>query len=147
MPLPQEKTRGVSMWHRWHDSNCFVISIVGLCLSLSVFTHGSQQANDGRLRESIPIIVSPYGFVQKAFSLPAGMYLFVVLNRSGYEDINVYLERMPRNNLTDTPTQQEFGDTVGATRVRLVRSVKLESGTYRLRVANRPDWICGIQVH
>ena len=79
--------------------------------------------------------------------LPAGLYLFVVLNRTGYDDITLYLERLPRNNITDAPVQQEFGDTVGASRARLVRSAKLTPGTYRLRVANRPAWVCAIQVN
>lgn len=133
------------MWNPTRAINLFVI--LGICLLFCVFAEGSQQATDRRVSESLPIVVSPYGFVHKTFSLPAGVYLFVVLNRSGYEDISVYLERMTRNSLIDTPMQQEFGDTVGATRARLVRGVKLESGIYRLRVGNRPDWICEIQVH
>ena len=77
-------------------------------------------------------------------SLPEGSYVFVVLNRTGFRDITVYLERMPEN--TGTPPQREFGGPVGASRARLVKNAKLTPGTYRLRVEGRPAWVCAIQV-
>jgi hypothetical protein len=114
----------------------------------SVFGAASQnRTRDPNKAEAIPIVVSPSGFPQTSLDLPAGSYVFVVFNRTGFDDITVYLERMPGNNLTDTPAAQEFGDTVGASRARLVKSAKLTPGTYRLRVANRPTWICAIHVN
>jgi len=97
--------------------------------------------------EAIPIVISPYGFVQASLSIPAGSYAFVVLNRSGFDNIAVYLERMPGNNVTDVPMRQEFGDTVSTSRARLVRNANLTPGTYRLRVGNRSTWVCAIQVN
>lgn len=114
----------------------------------SLFSGASQnRSRDPNKAEAIPIVVSPFGFPQTSFELPAGSYVFVVLNRTGFHDIAVYLERMPGNNVTDTPAAREFGDTVGASRDRLVKNAKLTPGTYRLRVANRPTWICAIHVN
>ena len=97
--------------------------------------------------EAIPIVVSPYGFAQTNIELRAGIYVFVVLNRTGFDDVTVYLERMPRNSVTDTPSQQEFGDSVGASRARLIKTAKLIPGTYRLRVDKRPAWVSVIRVN
>ena len=127
----------------------FVISLSVIWLFASTMASGQPSQNrrhDPNTPEAIPIVVSPDGFLQRTFSLPEGTYLFVVLNRTGFRDITVYLERMPGNNLVDRPARQEFGDKVGASKVRLVKNTKLTPGTYRLRVENRPSWVCGIQV-
>ena len=97
--------------------------------------------------EAIPIVVSPYGFAQTNIALPPGIYVFVVLNRTGFDDVTVYLERMPGSSVTDPPSQQEFGDSVGASRARLIKTAKLIPGTYRLRVDKRPAWVSVIRVN
>ena len=106
-----------------------------------------SRAHNPHVAEAIPIVVSPYGFAQTNIALPAGIYVFVVLNRTGFDDVTVYLERMPGNSVTDTPSQQEFGDSVGASRARLVKTAKLIPGTYRLRVDKRPAWVSVIRVN
>ena len=98
-------------------------------------------------REAISIVVTPYGFAQASLSLTAGTYVFVVLNRSGFEDITVLFERMPDTHITDLPARQEFGDSVGAGRARLIKAAKLTPGRYRIRVANRPNWVSTIDVN
>ena len=125
----------------------FVITLGWVWLWTSAISSGtSPQArrHDPNTPEAIPIVVSPDGFLKQTLSLPEGAYVFVVLNRTGFRDITVYLERMPGN--TGTPSQREFGDTVGASRARLVKNAKLTPGTYRLRVEGRPSWVCAIQV-
>ena len=125
-----------------------LVSLSGLCVCSTIaFAKVQSTANLTDRPESVSVIVSPFGFVISKMSLPAGSYAFVVLNRSGYEDISIYLERMPGNNVTDAPSRQEFVDTVGATRARLVRNATLTPGTYRLRAANRPTWLCAIHVN
>jgi len=125
-----------------------LISLGGLCVCSTIVCAKVQStASLPNRPEAISVIVSPFGFATSKMSLPVGTYAFVVLNRSGYEDITIGLERMPENNVNDTPTRQEFVDTVGANRARLVRNVTLTQGTYRLRAANRPTWLCAIHVN
>ena len=97
--------------------------------------------------EAIPIIVSPYGFAQTDLAFSAGSYLFVVINRTGFDEISVYLERVPGSSVTDTSIQLEFSDAVKGGNRRLLRNAHLTPGTYRLRVANRPTWVCAIHVN
>ena len=126
-----------------------VVRAIIICLFAGLLfgSRPQNRAPNANSAEAIPIVVSPYGFPQTSFTLPAGSYIFVVLNRTGFDDITVYLERMPGNSMTDSPAQREFGDTVGASRARLVKNTKLTPGTYRLRVANRPTWVCAIHVN
>ena len=125
------------------------LSLIGLSATGVVFGQQRQpqtRKHDPNITEAIPIVVSPRGLPTKKFSLPAGSYTFVVLNRTGFQDVKVYLERMPGNRVTDPPTQRLFGDEPDTNRARLLRNAKLTPGTYRLRVANRPSWVCAIQV-
>jgi len=113
----------------------------------SLLGETQTRGRDPNSPEAISFVVSPYGFAQSSLYLHAGTYLFVVLNRTGFEDITVYLERMPGTSLTGAPARQEFGDSVGASRVRLLRGARLTPGTYRIRVENRPTWVCAIHVN
>jgi 5-hydroxyisourate hydrolase-like protein (transthyretin family) len=125
-----------------------LLCVVALVVPVTMLKAAPQpQGRNPNAAEAIPLLVSPYGFAQTNISLQAGAYVFVVLNRTGFDDITVYLERMPGNNITDNPSQQEFGDSVGASRARLVKSTKLTPGTYRLRVDKRPAWVCAIRVN
>jgi hypothetical protein len=119
-----------------------LVQVLSLGISFSLLSHAIP-----RPALTIPVVVSPYGFANTELSVKAGSYVFLVMNRTGFANINVYLERMPWNNVTDNPVQQEFGDSVGAGTARLVRNTKLIPGTYRLRVANRPAWVCAIHVN
>ena len=105
-----------------------------------------NRTHDPNRPEAIPVVVSPQGFPQKSFSLPPGSYAFVVVNRTGFHEITVYLERMPGNSVEGLPASQEFGGRVGDRSTRIVRSARLTPGTYRLRVEGRPAWISEIQV-
>ncbi len=125
-----------------------LVSLGGLWVcSTLVFAEAQSTTSLPNRTEAISVIVSPFGFASSKMSLPAGSYAFVVLNRSGYEDITIYLERMPENSITDAPSRREFVDTAGATRARLVRNATLTPGTYRLRAANRPTWLSEIHVN
>jgi hypothetical protein len=106
-----------------------------------------SRSRDSIVTDAISVVVSPYGFAQSTLSVPAGPSVFVVLNRTGFDDINVLLERMPGSGPDGTPVQREFDDVVGRSRPRLVSSVRLTPGTYRLRVAGRPAWVSAIHVN
>jgi hypothetical protein len=116
------------------------------CLPIGMLAAAIQSHNPDE-PEAIPIVVSPYGFAPADLSIQAGSYVFVVLNRTGFDDITVYLERMSGNSVKDSPSQQEFRDSVGASRARLVKSTKLTPGMYRLCVDKRPAWISSIRVN
>jgi hypothetical protein len=105
-----------------------------------------NRTHDPNRPEAIPVVVSPQGFPQNSFSLPPGRYAFVVVNRTGFHDITVYLERMPGSSIAGAAASQEFGDRVGDRSTRIVRSARLTPGTYRLRVEGRPAWVSEIRV-
>ena len=117
--------------------------------SLSTAVWGASQARgrDPNLSVAVSIIVSPDGFHQPSIELPAGSHVFVILNRTGFEEVTVSLERMSGKAPADPPAQQEFGETAVLSRARVVKSANLVPGTYRLRVANRPAWLCTIHVN
>ena len=112
----------------------------------TILLSAQVRANDPYRAEAIPVIVSPYGFAQTDLTVSAGSYLFVVINRTGFDEISVYLERMPGNSVAGNPVQLEFGDAVGGKK-RLLKNATLTRGTYRLRVANRPAWVWAIHVN
>jgi len=125
----------------------FLFALSTYWLLTGVFLGEEQfRGSDPNARAAISIVVTPYGFAQASLTLTAGSYVFVVLNRSGFEDITVFLERMGGTNMTDISVQQEFGDSVVAERARLIRTVTLTPGTYRIRVSNRPNWVSAISV-
>jgi hypothetical protein len=119
------------------------LGVAALCIT-ALFGQSQQREP---VADAIPIVVSPYGFSSSTMSLPAGPYLFVFWNRTGFDEIMVYLERMPGNSVTGTAVAQEFADSVGRSKLRLLKPAKLTAGIYRLRVADRPTWVCVIQVH
>src|SRR5262245_35058649 len=118
---------------------CFGMYMLLSCASL----FGIQfREPDGNATGAVSISVLPEGFQKTKVKLLAGSYMFVILNRTGFEDIRVVLERVAPNAPAEKPAQQEFEDTVGLSRARIVRPAKLLPGTYRLRVANRTAWVC-----
>ena len=125
------------------------ISFAVYANSLSAAVWGASQAGgrDPNLSGAVLIIVSPDGFHQPTIELPVGSHAFVILNRTGFDEVTVLLERMSGRSPGDPPAQQEFGERVGMSRARVVKSANLSPGTYRLRVANRPAWLCAIHVN
>jgi hypothetical protein len=142
----------MSALYRFQGVFLLGLSVIMVGFSAGILLAGRQdRSTDSPPSEAISIIVSAHGFSQASYSLRAGPYLFVVLNRTGFDNITVYLERMSSNtvadNVTDSPTQLVFQDSVGASGTRLAKAVTLKPGTYRLRVANRPAWVCPIRVN
>jgi hypothetical protein len=123
----------------------FLVTASLVVLGSAVLLDAQSRAND-RNRNTIPVIVSPYGFQYTDLTVSAGSYLFVLINRTGFGEISVYLERVTGNSVTDDSTQLEFGHAVGDKR-RLLRNANLARGAYRLRVENRPAWILAIHVN
>ena len=132
------------MLHRMIVVSLGILCLVGLGTTLGASTQ--NLSHDPNRPEAIPIVVSPDGFLRTTFSLPPGSFVFVALNRTGWRDITVYLERMAGNTVAGAVSQQVFGEAIGVGKTRFVKSATLTPGTYRLRVANRPGWVCAIQV-
>jgi hypothetical protein len=128
-------------------SKLFLIGASSVLFSSPILFGVQNRAGYPTRPEAIPVTVSPYGFAQADLAVSAGSYLFVVINRTGFDEISVYLERMSGNSLTDPPIQLEFSDAVKGGKKRLTRNANLTRGTYRLRVANRPAWVCAIHVN
>jgi hypothetical protein len=142
----------MSALYRFQGVFLLGLSVIIVGFSAGILLAGRQdRVPDSPPSEAISIVVSAHGFSQASYSLRAGSYLFVMLNRTGFDNITVYLERLSGNNTTDgvtgSPTQLLFQDSVGASGTRLARAVTLNPGTYRLRVANRPAWVCPIRVN
>jgi hypothetical protein len=120
----------------------FFISALGIVLSAPVL---QNRTHDPNRPEAVPVVVLPHGFSQQTFWLPAGVYAFVVVNRTGFREITCYLERMPGDRIDGLATSQEFGGTA-TDKNRLVRNARLTVGTYRLRVDGRLSWVSEIHV-
>ena len=124
----------------------FLVRATVVVFGSAILFGAQSRTNDRNRADTVPVIVSPYGFPHTDLTVSAGSYLFVVINRSGFDEISVYLERMPGDSVADNPAQLEFGDAVGGKR-RLLRNANLARGTYRLRVGNRPAWVWAIHVN
>src|SRR5262245_29692592 len=107
----------MSALYRFQGAFLLGLSVIIVGFSAGILLAGRQnRTTDSVPAEAISIIVSAHGFSQASYSLRAGSYLFVVLNRTGFDDVTVYLERIIGNNGTNSPTQLEFQDSVGSSR-------------------------------
>lgn len=106
-------------------------------------------ANDPTRAPAISIVVHLEGFETRTISLPAGRCMFAMVNRSGFQNLTMALEKMPGNSITGTPSQELFSEPMDPVKNQLVKSVQLTSGTYRLREVHHdhPAWVIAIQVH
>jgi hypothetical protein len=127
----------------------FAISCLRLAGQPAAGTNATSptKVHDPNRIESIPIEVLPSGFAQPAFQLPQGSYALVLLNRTGFRNLQVILERMPSSSVNGVAASQVFGSQVAATNGKGLQSVKLSPGTYRLRVDAVAAWVCQITVN
>jgi hypothetical protein len=118
-----------------------------LAIGVGFSTSAPQnRGHDPNRPEAIPVFLTPFGFPYKSLSVPPGPYAFVVINRTGFQALTVYLERMPGNSVDGPAARQEFGGNVTDTSTRIVKGARLTPGTYRLRVEGMPTWVTAIQV-
>ncbi|MBZ5579779.1 MAG: hypothetical protein LAP40_24750 [Acidobacteriia bacterium] len=121
-----------------------------LILISAVWSQAAQStpALDPNRAQPISIVVRLEGFETRTISLPAGRYLFAMLNRSGFQNLALALEKMPGNSIAGTASQQSFSEPVDAVKNRLLKSVQLTPGTYRLREVHHdhPAWLITIRV-
>jgi hypothetical protein len=105
-------------------------------------------AHDPNGAHAISIVVHLEGFETRTISLPAGRYLFAMLNRSGFQNLAMALEKMPGNSITGAPSQVSFSEPMDPVKNHLLKSVQLTPGTYRLREVHHdhPAWVITIQV-
>jgi len=105
-----------------------------------------RTTHDANRPEAVPVLITRQGFNQGKVSLPAGIYTFVVVNRTGFHAISVCLERLLDSNANASAVKLEFINQVGEKSGDTLRTVRLIPGNYRLRVEGRPDWISEINV-
>jgi hypothetical protein len=142
-PLKTKASAKVSELYR--KVHLLLILFIGLSIDMS----GTPQSQ-GRIpssAEAITVVISPQGFAQTTLSLQTGSYVFMVVNRTGLDDIRVHLERASGESGTANSSQEQFAVVVTTTRARFARNAKLTPGMYRLRVDNRPAWVCTIHVN
>ena len=105
-----------------------------------------NRVHNPNVPEALTIVIRPEGFAQKVVRVPRGIYALGVFNRSGLDDLALELDRMPGRTI-EGPAAERVSTGVAAKRTaRWLRRVTLTPGTHRLRVSNRPAWVCTIEV-
>ncbi|MGH9753596.1 MAG: hypothetical protein ACREA2_12505 [Blastocatellia bacterium] len=80
----------------------------------------------------------PYGFEPKQMTCPKKTFYLVVENRSGIKDITLRLDRVGGDRLHEAPVKKR--------NQTWIEKCDLPPGSYRLNVAEHPDWICDITI-
>jgi hypothetical protein len=84
------------------------------------------------------ITIRPTGFDPREVVNAKGKFLLSVDNRSGLEVVNLQLDTEQGNRLHTKRVPRENLD--------FREIVNLNPGTYLLKEANHPDWVCRIQI-
>jgi hypothetical protein len=88
--------------------------------------------------QAITLLLTSGGFAAKTVVAKQGYYLIDIINRTNSTSIQLQLDRIVPNAKTVVSGQ-------GRSRFRNLQN--LTPGTYRLSVADRPGWICTIEVN
>lgn len=84
------------------------------------------------------ITLRPNGFVPREIKRPAGRFVIGIANRTGLKDVELTLIRGTGIKEREVRISRNKPDWRGV--------VNLVPGTYELREANHPDWICRIEL-
>ena len=84
------------------------------------------------------VTLQPWGFEPKEISRPPGPFFLAVDNQSGLPELDVSLESETRQKLHDVGVSKNKG--------RWRKKIALTPGTYLLREAGHPEWVCRITV-
>lgn len=109
----------------------------------------TTSVHDSTRPEVIPIVLHLQGLERQTMTLPSGLYVFSILNRSGLSGLEMVLEQMSGSSITGTVASQLFDAPVDLAAAHVLKNVQLTPGTYRLREIhmNHPLWVAAIQVH
>lgn len=95
-------------------------------------------SSQGRPVEAEIIALHPWGFEPKEISRPPGPFFLALDNRSGLDQMDVSLER------ETGPKFRAIG--VSKNKRKWREKLTLPPGTYLLREANHPEWVCRITI-
>lgn len=84
------------------------------------------------------IVLRPWGFEPKEISRPPGPFFLALDNRSRLDQVEVSLDR------ESGPKVQATGVSKNKTKWR--EKMTLPPGTYLLREASHPEWVCRITI-
>jgi hypothetical protein len=104
------------------------------------------RSHDPAKAEVLTLPVLPEGFASEKVTVDAGLYWIDVLNRTSVRGLRIEIDRMPGSSLLDIPLKREAEGQEDRDRSRFLKMINLTAGTYRVRVAGHPSWICAIIV-
>jgi hypothetical protein len=116
--------------------------------TVPVQTPPATTVHNPNVPEAIPIVVHVQGFERQTISLPFGVYVLAIINRSGLQNLEFVLELMPTTSIAGAATSQVFDAPAGSAAAPVLQNVQLTAGTYRLREIHidHPLWVVAIQV-
>jgi hypothetical protein len=109
-------------------------------------SHRPNRVHDPDVPEGLTVVLRPEGFAQKEYKMPHGFYVLGVFNRSGIDDFTLQLELMPGASADGTAAERVASGRTFLLTPLWLKLVRLNPGVYRIRVAERPTWVCAIQV-
>ncbi len=133
---------------------CFLIVLVALSVlgmrRIGLLTTKAENPALTQLRTAPPIkvisvTVNPRGFSPSKVTVPEGLYLIDINNRSGVAELNLQLGTLNAKKLKES---KRVKDNQG----RELKSLdwrgffNLDKGTYTVRESSHPNWILEIQV-
>lgn len=130
---------------------------LSLCCVSSLFPQSarvplskSPKVHDPDVPESLTFVVSPGGFGKSEMTVERGIYSIAVFNHTGGKPLQIQLDRVKdtRFDAPETPERVKVasGETLVSRAGQFLTTQKLTPGTYRLSVAEYPNWVCTITV-
>lgn len=84
------------------------------------------------------VTISPDGFDPQQITRPSGVFVLVVNNRSGLQEVQLRFDELKGKRLKDVRVRSnklDWGDLID-----------LKAGTYSLTEANHPGWVCVFKI-
>jgi hypothetical protein len=120
--------------------------ILAMMLGGSLLVNGQPGAHNPAKPEILTIPLLPEGFVTPQVTIPAGVYVIDVLNRSGIRGIKVEVDRMTGASVDGNAEKHEADGQDDKYSARFLKSVNLTAGTYRVRIIGYPKWVFAVNV-
>ena len=130
----------------------FTVALVGGALSITrVFSTSSaasttrpptantiQETRSVARLESELVTITPTGFEPRDITRPQGPFILAVDNRSGLEEVDLFLEQVTGTRLNVSLTRKR--------KLAWRERIDLPLGTYVLKAANDASWRCRITI-
>jgi hypothetical protein len=132
-----------------HRRSTIVMTVSALVLisgSLLIGQTPRGRVHDPMKAEVLTLPLLPEGFATQEVTVDAGLYWIDVLNRTSARGLRIEIDRMPGVSVHGNPLKREVEGAEDSPRSRFLKAVRLTPGTYRVRVAGRPSWVCALHV-